>query len=239
MIARKQQWNRDTEIEKMASEFLDQNFYTIFEGKADVQRYGDTYYQFGGIDLRINNTNFDEKCKVWGCLNTVQQNVGFECSLKNKAGYVQDGWLLASNISTDFYAIIGLSTTVDQISDLTSTSQIYAADVLWVKKSDLTSFIDIHTPISQIKSDAIELRETSNKTEKDEDGIYSNAPACLGWGPTKDGKYRTKYDHEKFWLTYSSRKHEQPLNLVVPRQTLESFPHSRHFIVQEGKVKKA
>jgi hypothetical protein len=80
------------------------------------------------------------------------------------------------------------------------------------------------------------LRTTSEDIES---GCYGDAPTCLGYIKTPNGKYRTKYSHKKFWLTYSSRKPEKPMNIVVPRATLESLPHSRHFIVTKGKVVKA
>ncbi len=68
-MTRADQWNRDAAIEQMAAAFLDANFYTMFDGKAAVQRYSDKYHQFGGVDVSINTTNFDEKCKCYGCLN--------------------------------------------------------------------------------------------------------------------------------------------------------------------------
>lgn len=122
MNERKQQWNRDTAIEQMAADFLDKHFYPIFGDKAKVTRYTDKYHQVGGIDVSINNTNFDEKCKYQGLLNKVLATPSFECSLKNKANQIQDGWFLNSNLSTDYYAIISLSCTVDDDRLLSSAS---------------------------------------------------------------------------------------------------------------------
>lgn len=82
-MTREQRWRRDTQIERMAAEFLDAYFYPAL--KAKVVRYSDTYHQVGGIDVSINNINFDEKCKYQGLLNKVLETPGFECSMNNKA----------------------------------------------------------------------------------------------------------------------------------------------------------
>lgn len=235
-MSRQQQWNTDTKLEYMAAEFLDNNFYPIFKDKATVVRHHDTYHQFGGIDITLNTTNFDEKCKCYGCLNKVQQFPSLECSIVNKAGYVQDGWFVASNISTDYYAFIGLSASVNNVNELTSASQISAADVLWVKKEDIKDFLLSSISIEQIKEDCAEERQIGDKIEA---GLYESLPEILGYGKTKDGKYRRTYGNKKFWLTYSSRLQEQPVNLVMERKIYESLPHTKHFIVYKGKVVKA
>ena len=236
-MTRTQQWDRDTAIEQMASEFLDKNFYPAFSDKATIKRHSDLYHQFGGIDVTINSTNFDEKAKVKGCLNQVLEYIGLECSLLNKAGNIQDGWFLNGNLSTDFYAIIGLSASCGNDYQLTSTSQISAADVLWVKKSDIKDFISKYVGLDMLQANVEALREESDNLETDAD--YEALMQCaFCYGKSKDGKYRRKYEHGKFWLTYSSHMHEKPINLVIGRKTLESLPHSRHFIVTEGKVRK-
>lgn len=54
-----------------------------------------------------------------------------------------------------------------------------------------------------------------------------------------DGKGRARhhYPHRKYWLTYSLRRAEKPVNLVVLRSELEQLPHTRHFIVTKTEVK--
>lgn len=211
------QYKRDQQVESYTAKFLDEHFYSMFNSKATIQRYDDEYHQFGGIDISINRTNFDEKVKYYGCLNQVQQYVGFECSLQNRGGYIQDGWYMNSSLSTDYYSIIGLSTLVDDARLLSSDSQISAVDVLWVKKIDIDEML-LNNGISKetIKSDAEELREFPTS-------FY--------------GKSRKKYPNiSDFWLTYSTDLKEKPVNLVIKRQTLESLPHSKHFIVTKDKV---
>jgi len=69
--------------------------------------------------------------------------------------------------------------------------------------------------MDELKSDAAELRE---------DDFMPQA------------KKRKTYPHRKFWLTYSAWMHEKPVNLVVPRDTLEKLPHSRHFMITTDKI---
>lgn len=53
-----------------------------------------------------------------------------------------------------------------------------------------------------------------------------------------DGKARHKYPHRKYWLTYSTKMKEKPVNLVIPRDTLEKMPHTKHFIVTTSNIKR-
>ena len=53
------------------------------------------------------------------------------------------------------------------------------------------------------------------------------------------GRARFKYPHKKYWLTYSTTLEEKPINLVMHRDEIEKFPHTRHFIVTKEEVRKA
>ena len=233
---RQQKWNRDTEIEQMAAQFLDKYFYPRINPKHPITRYTDKWHQIGGIDVSINNINFDEKCKYQGLLNKVLATPGFECSMLNKAYQVQDGWFLNDNLSTDFYAIISLSCTVDDDRQLSSSSQISAADVLWVYKKDVIDYVtsfeghDGKITLEQLKRDAQQLRFTGDNNTTD---AFGNRAV------DSKGRARFKYPHKKYWLTYSTKKEEKPINLVLLRDDLEKLPHTRHFIVTKEKVVKA
>lgn len=212
-MTRQEKYKADMLVESGVAQFLDENFYSML--KAPSTRWHDKEHQFAGIDVTVKNTNFDEKVKVRGCLNTVYGCPSFEMSLLNKGGEVQDGWF-ASPLSTDYYAYISVYSYGNDENAISAKSQISACDVLWVKKQDVVDMVEEQMPIDQLKADAAELRQDSTTTKK-----------------------RKTYLHQKFWLTYSAWMHEKPVNLVVPRQTLEKLPHSRHFIVHENKkVKK-
>lgn len=214
-MTRADKYKTDMLIEAGVAKFLDDNFYGKL--KAETHRWNDTEHQFAGIDTSINNTNFDEKIKIRGCLNTVYGCPSFEVSLLNRGNEVQDGWF-CQQLSTDYYAFIGVYSYGNDENAISSTSAISACDVLWVKKSDVVAMVEEQMTIDQMKSDAAELREYDFVTMQ---------------------KKRKTYPHRKFWLTYSAWMHEKPVNLVVPRDTLEKLPHSKHFIVTKEKVRKA
>lgn len=217
-MTREQQYKADQKLEAMAAKFLDHNFYSVFGEKA--RRYSDLEHQYAGIDVTVCKTRFDEKLKVHGCLNQVLGCPSFEIQLVDRAGNIRDGWFANMDLSTDYYAYIGVSATTNVEAQLTSESQISAADVLWVKKQDVLDFVQEQSSIEELKADANSLRDSAQ---------YSyGAP-----------KLRKTYSHRKFWLTYSTYLKEQPVNLVTTRQNLEALPHTKHFIVYKGKVVKA
>lgn len=69
----------------------------------------------------MKNTNFDEKVKVRGCLNTILQYPSFEVSLVNRGGQVQDGWFVQP-LSTDYYSFIGVYAYTDDENSISSDS---------------------------------------------------------------------------------------------------------------------
>lgn len=87
--------------------------------------------------------------------------------------------------------------------------------MLWVKKQDVVSMVEQQMTMQRLKADAEELREDD-------------------FMPAQ--KKRKTYPHHMFWLTYSCWLAEKPVNLVVPRDTLENLPHSAHFIVTKQKA---
>ena len=100
-------------------------------------------------------------------------------------------------------------------------------------------FVLAEIDIGTLRKDVDALRSDGDNKENDEYGFYASLPSCMGFGgKAEDGKYRKSYRHRKFWLTYSSRLKEQPVNLVVPRTTLEAFQHSVHFIVTKDGVQR-
>lgn len=204
-------YKTDMLIEAGVSQFLDDNFYGKL--KAETHRWKDKEHQFAGIDTTINNTNFDEKIKIRGCLNSTYKYPSFEVSLLNRGDEVQDGWF-CQQLSTDYYSFIGVYSYGNDENAVSCPNEISACDVLWVKKQDVVDMVEEQMPIDQLKADAAELRE---------DMLVAT-------------KKRKTYQHKKFWLTYSVWMHEKPVNLVVPRETLENLPHSKHFMITKDKI---
>lgn len=238
--------SRDYFIEQIANEFEDKYFWSRQLGAniSCMTRYEDIEHQFAGIDFSLASSkgtlNFDSKVKYYGCLNKVCANPGFEVAFRNGIGKIQNGWLVEDGKHTTYYELLSLSCTVDDDRLLSSSSQISAMDILWVKKDELIDFIKQHTSIQTIKADVAELRADGDNYESREYMDWLNAlgmPMLSSKDPK--GLYRKVYDHKRFHLTYSSRLKEQPVNLVISRTTLESLPSTRHFVVTKDFVKNA
>lgn len=216
-MTRKEKYEADHKIEAGVAKFLDEHFYAIFKEKVPVMRWDDTEHQYAGIDLTINNTQFDEKVKVRGCLNSVYGYPSFELQLNNRANQIQDGWFIDKQHTTDYYTYIGVYSYTNDENSISDDNNISACDVLWVKKQDVVDMIEEQMTMDELKSDAAQLSEDD-------------------FMPAQ--KKRKTYPHRKFWLTYSAWMHEKPVNLVVPRDTLEKLQHSKHFIITRTEVKK-
>lgn len=199
-----------------------------------MTRYDDTAHQFAGVDYSLNTSkgilNFDTKAKYYKCLNEVLQTPGFEMSIKNSAGNIQDGWLVADGSQTTYYDIIGLSCTTDDHTKLSAFEQITGIDILWVHKKTLLDYIEQYTSIEQLKYDAKMLRECYDRGES-----YDIIDIVINGDNTP--KTRKYYTHRKFHLTYSPALEEQPVNLVVYRDVLQSLEHARHWTVTKNYVK--
>ena len=135
-----------------------------------------------------------------------------------------------NSLSTDYYTFIGLSSSTQDANELTSSSQISATDVLWVKKQEVVEYIESTIGKGKLEKDVIDIRTRGDLNISD---IFGNTAL------DSKGKCRTRYAGVKdFWLTYSTNLHERPVNLVVKREVLEKLPSSRHFIVTRENVEK-
>lgn len=221
-MTRQEQYRLDQMVEKQVADFVDKNFYMQSKLSADVQRWTDTTHQYAGVDLTVKNINIDEKVKYKGCLNSVLQYPSFELKFTNKADKRQDGWFYSA-LSTDYYALMSVSADTDAENELSGEGHILAVDILLVKKSDVQEMVSSNITEEQLKKDIEEL--------EDENCL----DALLGWDFSKA---RKKYEHGKFWLTYSKKLREKPVNLVTTREVLEQLPHTKHVYVTKGKAYK-
>ena len=220
-MTRTQKRTLDNLIEHNISKFLDENFWSKFPN--GFIRQTEKKYQFQGIDVTIItknglSINFDEKAKVYGVLNQILQYPSFEIQFVNRAGGVQPGWFCQKNLSTDYYSFVGVYTVNENnyINCLSSENNISACDVLWVAKQEVIDFVKQDVSLSQLWNDANTLRAESKSL-----------------GVSKTRKY-----YKNFWLTHSTRLFENPVNLVMPRNTLENFKNSRHFYITKNEIKK-
>ena len=222
-MTRTEQRKLDNLIEHNISKFLDENFWSKFPN--GFIRQTEKKYQFSGIDVTLITKNnlsvhFDEKAKTYHCLNSILQFPSFEISFVNRANQIHPGWFCQKNLSTDYYSFVGVY-TVDENNDincLSSATSISAADMLWCKKQDVIDFVKQTTSLNDLYNDAKELRHQSKLN-----GVQ---------------KHRKRYENTNFWLTYSGQLFEKPVNLVMPRNTLETFKNSKHFYITKSEIKK-
>lgn len=219
-MTRTQKRTLDNLIEKNISDFLDENFWSKFPH--GFKRQHSKALQFAGIDITLlgkNNLsiNFDLKAKIYGVLNSVLQYPSFEISFVNRANQIQPGWF-CQNLSTDYYSFIAVYTLNENtdINCLSSENNISACDVLWCKKQEVIDFVKQTTSLNDLYNDANKLRNESKSL-----------------GVSKNRKY-----YKNFWLTHSNRLFESPVNLVMQRNTLETFKNSKHFYITKSEIKK-
>ena len=219
-MTREQKRRLDTLIEQNISKFLDENFWSKF--KYGFIRQTEKKYQYQGIDVTLickNNlsVHFDEKSKIYNCLNSVLQYPSFEIQFVNRANQIQTGWF-TQKLSTDFYSFVGVYTVGgnNDVNCLSSSTNISACDVLWCKKQDVIDFVKQDIQVSCLLNDANELRKESKSL-----------------GGSKHRKY-----YKNFWLTHSTNLYEKPVNLVMQRNTLENLKNSKHFYVTKNEIKK-
>ena len=219
-MTREEKRKLDNLIEQNIANFLDENFWSKFPN--GFIRQTDKKLQFSGIDVTLLtkpslSIHFDEKAKIYGVLNSVLQYPSFEISFVNRANQIQPGWF-CQNLSTDFYSFVGVYTVNEknEINCLSSENNISACDVLWVKKSEVIDFVQQTTSLNDLYNDAKKLRKESNSL-----------------GVAKNRKY-----YKNFWITHSQKLFEKPVNLVMPRNTLENFKNSKHFYITKNEIKK-
>lgn len=224
---------QDELVEKITNEFEDQYFWPkLLKDKLSCMvRYDDPEHQWAGIDYTISGYAFDEKVKYHGNLNKIIPYPSFEITFVNRAGNVQNGWLLDESNKAEWHTITCLSATTNDESCLSSSHQILACDILIVKKQDIFDYIGKWVQPFQLLQDAHHLRELADRGYSD---VFGNKIV------DKRGIARHQYDNgRKFCLSYSTQLKEKPVNLVFGRKTLEELPHSKHFIVTKEEVRKA
>ena len=212
---------QDNRIEGIVAGFLDRNFYGRIKDRK-VERWSDRSHQLAGIDVTVGNVGIDEKCKCYGCMNAVLRYPSFEISMVF-GGRRFDGWFVNPSTKTDYYSFLAIYGSANEPSELKDESQLEKVDVLLVKKSDVYGMLG-----DGLGRDELVRKANALISSADRDEIH----------PDRNGKYRLKLS-DSFWLTYSPKLHEKPVNLVVPRETLESLPKSRHFTVTRDGVERA
>ena len=175
---------------------MDREFYVPRFGKA-FRRTDDLATQMRGVDFYLEiggrSVAFDEKAKEANYAGPV----GFEMTLE-KDGEEREGWFGGSWAEAEVIATITPEAATRYPKD---PGAIGSAEVFWTSKKKLKAWAEsFGRAMDGLMEDARALRR-----EVDAGGM----------------EFRKRYPHGAFWLTLTTDKDERPVNLVVPRQTLE------------------
>lgn len=205
------------------SPFLDEKFYGQMSAQHGVvcSRIHDLERQYKGIDVEIlsrnNQAYIDEKVKIDN-INNPPSAIAFEISSVQRCA-VRTGWFVNGEIVTTHYLIGCVFSPILDKSKLTQDKIDYITATM-VSKEELKKWLSS----IGVTEDAL------LKLDKD---IRAN--------PTK---YRVKTDErrtfrisafktDKVWMTYSAWLSEAPINLVVPKSTLDNLPKSRRYVISQ------
>ena len=178
---------------------MDRNFYVPKFGKA-FRRTDDFATQMRGVDFYLDmhgkQVAFDEKAKE----ANYGGPVGFEMTLV-KNGEEREGWFGGSWAQAEIIATITPKAATKYPKD---PDAIGSAEVFWTSKARLKAWVESRgRTMEQLMEDARVLRRDV------EDGGSM--------------EFKRRYPHGDFWLTLSTWLDERPVNLVIPRATLESL----------------
>ena len=206
----------DHEIEGIVSGFLDKYFYSkvAHREKLYFSRWTDREHQLLGIDVTLGNVNIDEKCKCYGCMNSLLKCPSFEISFEHRQMGRLEGWFVNKELKTDYYAILGVFASAATAQEFISEKQLQKVDILLVSKQDVVDFAS---------SEGLGRDELLKISEELVEEGKNN---CFG-----DAKLRRTFPSGKLWITHSTNFIEKPVNLVIPRETLCGFGGTRHFVV--------
>lgn len=198
-----QKAKNDSSLERSIGQFV---FDNLWKKLGATERVKSKELQIRGVDVQVGTWNVDEKVKYYeaktkGFMSNLLQYPSFEVSFVNQSGLIQMGWFVDPKSLTSHYAFIQPFSKQPN-PRLFTLNDLTKVNLLLIQKSDL-DWVKQHIDIYE---DSIKLRR---------DYPFS-------------GERRLKYPHEPFWLTYSDFN-EKPVNLVMPRMILKSFPNTREF----------
>lgn len=206
------------------SPFLDANFYGQMSVRHGVvcSRVHDKVRQFKGIDVEIlsraDQAYIDEKVKIDN-INNPPSAFSFELSSVQR-GEIRQGWFLNKSIVTSHY-LIGCVFSKNTDKRTLKESDIDYISATMVAKAELCKWLaSIGIRYSSLVSLDEDIRKNPLKYR------------------VKIGERRTfrisAFGTDKVWLTYSAWLSEAPINLVVPKTTLDLLPRSRRYVISRN-----
>ena len=209
--------NHDCHIEEICASFADKYYldkWVLEHPQLSYERITDLSSQFRGEDLVLKKDGnviayVDEKTKTYKCLNSVLGWPSFELtSLSRKLNTRFVGWFANPQNTTTHYAFINIASSKNvepghewELDESDISRMVYA--FINVKKLKYWVQNETGRTIEQLVNDADDLVAE-----------YEHSPC-----PEALRKYYNGYIH----LTYSPRKHEKPVNLVIRRDKLRLY----------------
>ena len=237
---RTQYWdkrNKDIGIEQMCADYVDTYWFGKYPDKITFERVTDSTRQKRGEDVivTINASGrsmvIDEKAKTGGCIGKVLAYPCLEVLCKNQYGTgFFESWFATSSNTTTHYAMISLG------SDKT-----FKQGEEWkIKPEDITCMVYGLINVAKLKHF---VEKETGKTIKE---ITDDAWAMLeDW---EQNQYRYKYDPVKSYkkdsignyihLKMSTKKKEQPINLMVRRDVMRNNGLITEVYIDKDKVSK-
>ena len=208
--------NHDCHIEKICASFADKHYlnkWCAANPMLSYERVADIDSQFKGEDLLIKKDGrviayVDEKTKTYKCLNEVIGWPSFELtSLSRNLNTRFVGWFANPQNVTTHYAFISIA----------SSKSVEPGREWELDEADISRMVYAFINVKKLKYWVQkETGKTIDELVEDADDLvaeYEENPC-----PEAQRKYYNKYIH----LTYSPKKREKPVNLVVRRDKLRT-----------------
>lgn len=206
--------DHDCHIEEICASFADKFYlgkWCAGNSPLSYERVVDKQSQFKGEDLLIKKDGkiiayVDEKTKTYKCLNEVIGWPSFELTaLSRKLNTRFIGWFANPQNTTTHYAFISIASSKD----------VEPGREWELEESDISRMVYAFINVKKLKKWVQnETGRTIEQLVEDADNLvaeYEDSPC-----PEALRKYYNGYIH----LTYSPKKREKPVNLVVRRDRL-------------------
>lgn len=209
----------DMGAEHELSLFLDEYFYNrLLQNNKIVsfERIKDKSLQLQGIDVIIttkkSTVNIDEKAQLY-YINQGLPTFAFEVNFLNKNGALSPGWLYNKNLLTDYFVLIWLTATHNNLQEIKAEDFINA-ECMMIKKTEIINYLSgVGYTEKLIEKIAMDLRS------QEQYGKYII--------PDQTDFY--------FYLSPPDNYSEQPINIVIRKDLLIRLA-VRIYVVSKNKL---
>ena len=190
---------QDKKGENIVHEFLERHFYNLTK---NFNRYTDLEHQVNGIDTSFTIGGVEYKCDEKAAIDyrNYLKTFCLELSFLNRKNELTEGWLLNDNQQNNSYLFVWVDKTKNE--QLTNECEILNAEIALVMKDDIFKYLEKNGwTKDKLRIKANNIRNNNDKSFGDiaENGL-------------------------KF--SFSKKLPEQPINVLLSRETYEKFPHT-------------